>query len=314
MHRLKALPERTNAMSENTTVNEELLTNEAQDKKKLLAQKILLAVYSLVAVAFLVVYLLLFAVGYLCFGIFFAVMAVTTAVRVARKKLPKDTLKFMTVSVLLVVVLVFLVASTPSPIYNGFKGQYEWQMKYISSYNSLTYLEFFPDKLYDSAEEYDITFMPSVMQGNGCLAVDMKLSEQDIEKVRNEYSKLAFASFTLNDYHNADYSKEVEQELFKRYLKEMGYWESYQMYGIDGSMPETTLTFDEDHNLERIDIEWSEITQHRNISLYVSENMRVTDNAKGCEVYLIRLGYDHAHSSCVIIDTYRGLVSFSQLG
>lgn len=301
-------------MSENVAGNEELQINSASEKKALLAQKVLLAVYSLVAVAFIVVYLLVLAVGYLGFGLFFVVMAITTAVRVVRKKLPKDTLKFMTVSVLMTVVLVLLVVSTPSPIYNGFKGQYEWQMKYINSYNSLTYLEFFPDKLYDSAEEYDITFMPSVMQGSGCLSVDMKLSEKDIEKVRSEYSKLAFASFTLNDYYNADYSEEVEQEFFKRYLKEMGYWESYQKYGSDGSMPQATPTFDEDYNVERIDIEWSEITEHRHISLYVSKEMCATDNTKGCEVYLIRLGYDHAHSSCVIIDTYRGLVSFSQLG
>lgn len=284
------------------------------DKKALIAQKVLLAVYSLVAAAFVITYLLVFALGYLIFSLFFAVMAVFSAVRIATKKLPKDTLKFMTVSVLLVVAVVLLVVMTPSPIYNGFESQYELQMKYIRSYNSLTCLEFFPDKLYDSAEEYDIIFLPSVLQGSGCLSVNMKLSGQDIEKVRDEYSQLAFVSFTLHDYFNADYSEQTERELLTAYLKEKGYWESYQKYGSDGYMPQPNPTFGDNYDIERVDIEWSEITEHTNISLYVHKDIWDTDSMKDCEIYLIRLGYDHAHSSCVIIDNSAGLVSFSQLG
>ena len=87
------------------------------------------------------------------------------------------------------------------PITKGNVFQYPFQMKYLSFWGYQN--NFFPEKLPDKVEDYEMEFMPSIMQGNGWTKVSFHTDSATIEQYIEELAVKGCKAESLAEHNGA---------------------------------------------------------------------------------------------------------------
>ncbi len=110
---------------------------------------------------------------------------VITMVRIKKGRPLKGKVSdYLAGRILVFLLLVFFGAAIVSPIPKGNAFQYPFQMKYLGNHGYQN--NFFPERLPDKVENYEMDFMPSIMQGSGWTKVSFKTDAVTIAAYKNE--------------------------------------------------------------------------------------------------------------------------------
>lgn len=128
-------------------------------------------------------------VGVICLGTFQSYVQLVggllwlaiTAFRIKKGKPVKGKVSdYLAGRILLFGLFLFFGVTVVSPITNGISFQYPYQMRYVDKFGY--HNEFFPEELPDRADNYEMNFMPSIMQGSGWTNVSFQTDKDTIAK------------------------------------------------------------------------------------------------------------------------------------
>ncbi|MBQ7972203.1 MAG: hypothetical protein IJ291_01940 [Lachnospiraceae bacterium] len=127
--------------------------------------------------------------GVICLGIFQSYVQLVggllwlaiTAFRIIKGKPVKGKVSdYLAGRILLFGLILFFGVTVVSPVRNGVPFQYPYQMRYVDKFGY--HNEFFPEELPDKADNYEMNFMPSIMQGSGWTNVSFQTDADTIAK------------------------------------------------------------------------------------------------------------------------------------
>lgn len=137
--------------------------------------------------------------------------------------------------ILVFILFLFCGVAVVSPITKGNVFQYPFQMRYLSFWGYQN--NFFPEKLPDKVEDYEMEFMPSIMQGNGWTKVSFHTDSATIEQYIEELAVKGCKAESLAEHNGAallehhlpNRIKESIQECQIWVVHESGDWNHYRL-------------------------------------------------------------------------------------
>lgn len=137
--------------------------------------------------------------------------------------------------ILVFILLMFWGVAFVSPIIKGYEFQYPFQMNYLEKFGYKK--DFFPEKLPQKVEDYEMEFMPSIMRGNGWTKVSFHTDPATIEQYMEglavkgckEETLAGHNGLTLLEHHLPKQIKESIQECQIWVVHESGDWNHYRL-------------------------------------------------------------------------------------
>ena len=105
----------------------------------------------------------------------------------------------------LVAMYIFL-GTPPMTVNSSALWKYPFQRAYIGLYQNIKEPEWFPDFERDVKGEYELDYMPSILQGTGHYSVYFETDGETLKRYTDEFSAKAVYSFTFAEYSAAERS------------------------------------------------------------------------------------------------------------
>ena len=170
--------------------------------------------------------------------------------------------------------ILLIILYMPGGFSSGQQWKYNFQRKYVDLMQNGR-SDCFPDELPKELSEYEITYLPSVMQGTGHFRVRFRTSPQQLEEYEKEYSEQAIYTIPLTNIRSD--------------------W----MTGVKEVSPKAKVGMENDRTLFiAFDNEFWE-GHDEDATVYVT--------------YAVH-NFNHPHSGAVIINKKEGMVEFTHFG
>lgn len=103
---------------------------------------------------------------------------------------------------MIIFLLITAFSQLTAPFYVSTAGAWRYPIvkEYVKFYNTTDIPDWLPDRIPGGAKDYDISYLPSVMQGNGHFSVRFTCDEAELDKLESMGREMARYILPLTDY------------------------------------------------------------------------------------------------------------------
>lgn len=157
---------------------------------------------------------------FLIFTIFLMFSEIRRIKKYGNEKVPKIThIKFVIKTLFVAFILIAIMCIFPLAFSSFLKWKYPLQKFYINVMTSnVKFPDYFPEYIPQSAENYRLEYIQSMMQGTGHSLVEFTADSKIISEYENKFSKEAVINFSLAEYVNNEslFDEAYKDEMIKK--------------------------------------------------------------------------------------------------
>ncbi len=171
----------------------------AMDNNTRMILKVMIIIKGVIALVCLILFVLTFAGNYLFLALFHGVWCLIdrSVLRSDNPYRSRSVRTALCVYCILVFITVFIPGMMTFPIKTIFPWQYRFQMIYIMKDGQPP--KYFPEQIPVSATDYELEFLPTVMQGDGHLNVAFRDAGY-VAKVRPQIEEFTIKTYVMSEY------------------------------------------------------------------------------------------------------------------